>query len=85
MITKRNAWILTAVTLLAGIILGLGIASNLNWTKSGIARETPVLLDSSKKGETGARIGADKLSVASRLDLNNTGKAFVEVAQQVMP
>jgi serine protease Do len=85
MITKRNAWILTAVTLLAGIILGLGIASNLNWTKSGIARETPMVYASSRKGETGTRIGADKPSVASRLDLNNTGKAFVEVAQQVMP
>jgi serine protease Do len=85
MITKQRVWILIAVTLLAGVILGLGIASNFNWTKSGIARETPVLLDSSKKGESGAGIGADKPSVTSHLDLNSTGKAFVEVAQQVMP
>jgi len=74
MIMKRKAWIITAITLLAGVILGLGIASNFNWTKTGIARETGVV-----------KLGADKPAATSHLDLINTGKAFVEVAQQVMP
>jgi len=73
---KRKIWILTAVTLLAGVILGLGIASNFDWTNSGIARETPVRT---------AKAEAEKPALKDHLDLINTGKAFVEVAQQVMP
>jgi serine protease Do len=79
MIMKRKVWILTTVTLLAGVILGLGIASNFNWTKSGIARETPATTT------TSARPDAEKPALKDHLDLINTGKAFVEVAQQVMP
>jgi len=79
MIMKRKVWILTTVTLLAGVILGLGIASNFNWTKSGIARETPATTT------TSARPDAGKPALKDHLDLINTGKAFVEVAQQVMP
>lgn len=75
MIMKRKIWILTAVTLLAGIILGLGLALNFNWTHSGIARETPAP----------AKAAAEKPALNDHLDLINTGKAFVEVAQQVMP
>jgi serine protease Do len=79
MIAKRKAWILTAITLAAGIILGLSIASNFNWTPMGVAK-TGVLR------EAGAvKLGADKPVVPNHLDLMNTGKAFVEVAQQVMP
>jgi len=79
MIMKRKVWILTAVTLLAGVILGLGIASNFNWTKSGMARETPATVTTVVKSE------AEKPALKDHLDLINTGKAFVEVAQQVMP
>jgi len=72
---KRKIWILTAIALLAGVILGLGVASNFNWTNSGIARETPPT----------AKTAAGKPALKDHLDLINTGKAFVEVAQQVMP
>jgi len=79
MIAKRGVWLLAAVALLAGVILGLGVASNSNWTKSGMARETLTATTAPLKP------GADKPAVTSHLDLVNTGKAFVEVAQQVMP
>jgi len=80
MIAKRKIWILTAITLLAGVVLGLGIASNSNWTKSGIAEPSAIP----------AKLAEDKPAAASppdsrSLDLINTGKAFVAVAQQVMP
>lgn len=73
---KRKIWILTAIALLAGVILGLGVASNFNWTNSGIARETPM---------TTANVEAEKPALKDHLDLINTGKAFVDVAKQVMP
>ncbi len=76
MILKRKVWLLTAVTLLAGVILGLGIASNFNWTNSGIARETPLAT---------VNVEAEKPALKDHLDLINTGKAFVDVAKQVMP
>ncbi|MDZ7289221.1 MAG: DegQ family serine endoprotease [candidate division KSB1 bacterium] len=84
MITKRNIWILTTITLLAGIILGLVIASNLDWTKSGIARETPIFHDESKE-PIEIKSGSGQPPAMANLDLQSTGKAFVEVSQQVMP
>jgi serine protease Do len=84
MIAKRKIWILTAITLLAGVILGLGIASNFNWTKSGIAEPTTIpakLADD----QPAPREDAASPPASRSLDLINTGKAFVEVAQQVMP
>jgi serine protease Do len=84
MTSKRKIWILTAVTLLSGVILGLVVASNFNWTSTGVAKSGYAGMGIAR--ETGrVKIGADKPSVATRLDLINTGKAFVEVAQQVMP
>jgi serine protease Do len=83
MIAKRKIWFLTAVTLLAGVILGLGIASNFDWTKSGIAHETPA--GAAPVNVAGAaKPSANKPAMANP-DFYNTGKAFVEVAQQVMP
>jgi serine protease Do len=79
MIAKRKIWILTAITLLAGVILGLGIASNFNWTPAGVAK-TAVTREAGS-----IKLGADKPAVTNQLNLMNTGKAFVEVAQQVMP
>lgn len=76
MIANRKILVLTAVTLLAGVILGLGIASNFNWTNSGIARETPLLLEKTAKPVP---------AVTSPVDIQSTGKAFVEVTQKVMP
>jgi serine protease Do len=85
MITKRKIWILIptflqknklkiGIALLAGIVLGLVVASNLDWTKSGIAKE---------KGAV--TIGSSEPVLADNLDLLNTGKAFVQVAQRVTP
>jgi serine protease Do len=84
MISKKRAWILTTVTLLAGVILGLGIASKSNWMPAGVAKSgigetpAPVRLDVDKPAAT-------NYPPAGSVDLVNTGKAFVEVAQQVMP
>ncbi len=84
MIAKRKIWILSAVTLLSGVILGLVIASNFNWTSTGVAKSGYSGIGIAREADP-VKIGADKPNVSSHLDLNNTGKAFVEVAQQVMP
>jgi serine protease Do len=77
MLTKRKTWILIAVALSIGIILGLVVASNLNWTKSGYARVEPA--------KAPVKPGSEEPALNDHLDLLSTGKAFVQVARQVMP
>jgi serine protease Do len=84
MTSKRKIWILTAVTLLSGVILGLVVASNFNWTATGVAKSGYDAMGVAREAGS-VKIGADKPGLAAHLDLINTGKAFVEVAQQVMP
>jgi len=79
MVTKRRVWFFATITLLTGLILGLGIATNFQWTPTGIAH-TGVARENGP-----VKLGADNPAISPPLDLQTTSKAFVEVAQQVMP
>jgi serine protease Do len=78
-ITKRKIWTFAIVTLLAGVILGLVISSNFDWTKSGYARMGIA------REKDAVKIGSDEPVLNDNFDLLQTSKAFVEVAKRVMP
>ena len=78
MLKSQRVSLIIVVSIFLGILAGLIIASNLDWTKNSRA---------SNADETSEKIvlGSNEPISPALLDLQNTGKAFVQIAKSVSP
>jgi len=63
-----------SVTLFAGVSLGLIVASNLDWTESGMADDRPTVT-----------LGSSEPGLTDQVDLLAASKGYVKVVKKVMP
>ncbi|MFQ5823808.1 MAG: DegQ family serine endoprotease [bacterium] len=76
MLNKNKTTLIVAFSIFIGILVGLVIASNFNWTRNGLADEevTPA-----------AESNVENPQVAIKSDYESTSRAFVEIVKKVNP